>query len=75
MVADNGSCILSFIYQEHDGLISVLANGKLPEPFLYIDARGAPPYWVEPIKGKRLGPFDSLAAAQAALILNLGEMK
>lgn len=66
---------MSFIYQEHDGLISVLVDGKLPEPFLYIDARSPPPWYVEPIAGKRLGPFDSLAAAQAALILNLGEKK
>jgi len=64
---------MSYRYQEHDGLISVMIDGQLPTPFMYIDARNPPPWWVEPIEGKRLGPFDSLVAAQAALILNSKE--
>lgn len=66
---------MSFIFQEHDGLISVLVDGKLPEPFMYIDAKHPPPWSVEPIHGKRMGPFWSLTAAKAALIFALGEKK
>ena len=64
---------MSYFYQEHDGLITVMVDGKIPVPFMYIDAKAPPPWWVEPIMGKRLGPFKSLAAAKAALILALGE--
>lgn len=65
---------MSYIFQEYDGLITVVLDGKLPEPFLYIDAKNPPPWFVEPVEGKRLGPFWSLTAAKAALILSLGEI-
>jgi hypothetical protein len=63
---------MSYIFQEHDGLITVILDGKLPEPFMYINARSAPPWLVEPISGKSLA-FESLEAAKAALILNMEE--
>jgi len=66
---------MTYDFQEHDGLISVVINGKLPEPFMYIDAKAPPPWYVEPVHGERVGPFESLDAAKAALILALGEMK
>lgn len=65
---------MAYIFQEHDGLITVVLDGKLPEPFMYIDAKNPPPWWVEPVEGKRVGPFHSLEAAKAALILSLGEL-
>lgn len=65
---------MSWNFQEHDGLISVVIDGKLPVPFMYIDAKHPPPWYVEPISGKRIA-FKSLSAAKAALILALGEKK
>ena len=66
---------MSFEFEEHDGLISITINGKLPTPFVYIDAKAPPPWFVEPLRGGRVGPFWTLDAAKAALILALGATK
>lgn len=68
---------MSYSFTENDGLITVIINGKLPTPFMYIDARNPPPWWVEPVGGARVGPFQSLEAAKFGLLmaLNQGEAK
>lgn len=59
------------VFNEDDGLISAIIDGKLPVPFMFIDAKSAPPWWVEPICGDHIGPFDSVEAAQNALVMYL----
>lgn len=68
---------MSYVFSENDGLITVIINGKLPTPFMYIDARNPPPWWVEPVGDERVGPFHSLEAAKFGLLmaLNQGESK
>lgn len=62
---------MSYTFYGHEGLVSVLVDGNLAEPFMYIDAKDPPPWWVEPVGGARLGPFPTLEAAKVALIFNL----
>ena len=61
---------MGYEFQTHEGLVSVVVDGALPKPFMYINTIGAPPYLLEPLHGETL-EFDSLEAAQAALILAL----
>jgi hypothetical protein len=61
---------MSYEFQEHEGLVSVVVDGALPKPFMYIDTNGAPPYRVEPLHGETQ-EFDTYEAAQAALIFAL----
>ncbi len=57
---------------EHDGVISVTVDGRLPKPFLYILAGNPPPWYVEPLgTGHDKQPFDTLDAAKFALLLSL----
>jgi len=68
---------MSYSWMEHVGLYTVLVDGKPPRPFLYINGKDAPPWVVEPIRGKSF-KLPSLEAAQFALILALnhqGESK
>lgn len=61
---------MAYIFQEHDGLVSVVVDGKLPDPFMYIDTRGAPPYKLEPVGGTTI-ELETFEAAKAALIMNM----
>ncbi len=68
---------MTYRFIENEGLITVIINGKLPTPFMYIDARTSPPWWVEPVGAARVGPFQTLEAAKFGLLmaLNQGESK
>ena len=59
---------MTYQFNENEGLITVLINGQIPQPFMYIDARHPPPWFVEPIEGESR-PFDSLEAAKMALVM------
>ncbi len=67
---------MGYDWQEHDGLMTVMIDGKMPLPLAYIVTRDAPPWLVEPLRGETR-EFDSLEAAQLALILsfNSGDTK
>lgn len=59
---------MSYQFHENEGLITVLINGQIPHPFMYIDARKPPPWTVEPVNGGSR-EFDSLEAAKMALVM------
>lgn len=61
---------MSYNWQEHDGLISVLVDGQLPDPFMYIIAENPPPWRVQNVDGT-MHDFDSEEAAKLALLLKL----
>lgn len=61
---------MSYQWQEHDGIISVLIDGKLPEPFQYIVAKSPPPWTVDNLWGQPQH-FETEEAAKLALILKL----
>lgn len=59
----------------HDGkLIGVLVDGQLSSPFMYIVADAPPPWRVEAIDGPMM-EFDSLEAAQLAVLLAQKEIQ
>lgn len=65
---------MTYHWQEHDGIISLIIDGKLPVPFQYIVAVDPPPWRVDCIDGQGL-EFETEDAAKLALILSLkGEM-
>lgn len=55
-------------WQEHDGLIGVMMDGQLSDPFMYIVAKNPPPWIVEKFDGTTQA-FDSLEAAQLAILI------
>lgn len=61
---------MTYQWQEHDGIISVLIDGKLVEPFQYIVAKSPPPWTVGDLYGQHQD-FDTEDAAKLALILKL----
>ena len=58
-------------WYEHDGLITCAPDGKMTDPFMYIVAKNPPPWKVENLDGT-MGEFDSLEAAQLALLIRNG---
>lgn len=64
---------MTYVFHEWEGLITLTVNGQRPEPFMYIDGRNAPPWWVEPVCKKRVGPFESLEAAKFVLISSINQ--
>lgn len=59
---------MSYEFYANEGLITVLINGQIPQPFMYIDARKPPPWVVEPVEGESV-ECQSLEAAKMALIM------
>jgi hypothetical protein len=60
---------MSYTFVDHEGLLIAYHNNEPFEPFVYIDARTAPPWWIEPVDRARVGPFDTLEAAKLAILL------
>ena len=61
---------MSVHWQKHDGIISVLVDDKLPDPFTYIVAENPPPWRVQCYDGT-MTDFDNEEAAKLALLLSL----